>query len=36
MKVADKSQESLELSAKEQKAVKNNIEKMETLNKKLR
>lgn len=35
MKVADKSQESLELSAKEQKAVKNNIEKMETLKQKI-
>lgn len=35
MKVADKSQESLDLSAKEQKAVKSNIEKMNTLKQKI-
>jgi len=35
IKVADKSQESLDLSAKEQKAVKSNIEKMKTLKQKI-
>ena len=35
IKVADKSQESLDLSAKEQKAVKSNIEKMNTLKQKI-
>lgn len=35
LKVADKSQESLDLSAKEQKAVKGNIEKMKTLKQKI-
>lgn len=35
IKVADKSQESLDLSVKEQKAVKSNIEKMNTLKQKI-
>jgi methyl-accepting chemotaxis protein len=35
IKVAEKSQESLDLSAKEQKAVKSNIEKMKTLKQKI-
>lgn len=35
IKVADKSQETLDLSAKEQKAVKSNIEKMKTLKQKI-